>query len=153
MTEDAGALPHDHPMARFRRLAATLADAAAAEDCPPELAGDCRWFSEAVADYDERAAGGLQLAAAFGLNGAGPAAWWNRERLARRDALLRRARTEFFADLSLHAAANQILNAAARGARSATPPQSGPEALLAEAARIMPVPQSTRMITEILEIR
>lgn len=144
----------DHAINRLRRLAEVLAIVADTDGCAAELASDAAWFAGAVRRYDEGAPAGVDLARAFGMNlSVGGTTWWKAEALDRRNQLIREARETYFADLELSDAADQIRQAAARCRRATRRPQTGPGALLAEAARFMPIPQSSKMVREILETK
>lgn len=73
------------------------------------------WFPEALARYEAGAEDGLTLDRAFGLvPPRGGNSWWEAERRTRRDVLIRAARKQYFADLGVTKAAEQI---ALRGRR------------------------------------
>ncbi len=152
MIKSTGPLPDDHPMNRLRRLARVL-ELVAADPGGGQLAADANWLAAVVRRYDNEAAGGLDLAAALGLRPRpGGTPWWAAEARARRDDMMRRARDEFFGDLAIAEAAEAIRRAAAQ-ARQPRRPKHGPAARLAEAARFMPIPQATKSIREILEVK
>jgi hypothetical protein len=146
-------LPPDHPIARLRRLAEVLAIAAADPACGPELASDAEWFAAALRRYDHGAAAGIDLDRACGLAfSRGKSPWWETEAQHQRDALIRETHATYFAGLDISEAAEQIRQATSRLARQKRRPETGPGALLAEAARFMRIPQSTKKVREILEV-
>jgi hypothetical protein len=97
------------PIDRLRRLARALETGA-----PPEAA-DGVWLSQAIRQYEDGAATGLGLEHALGLVPApGQERWWTVEARRDRDALIRQYRDEAFSNLSIAAAAREIVLAGRR---------------------------------------
>jgi hypothetical protein len=147
-------LAPEHPVSRLRRIAEVLEIVAQHDDAEGDLKGDSAWLASAIRTYEADGPAGLGLDEAFGLalrRGITP--WWEQEARHRRDELIRQTAAEYFPDLGLAAAAAEIRRAAIRARHQRKGRETGPGALLAEARRFMEIPQTPKVIQQILEMK
>ena len=129
----------DQPLAAVRRLRA------AADHLERSGNRELVEIAAAVRRYEREAPLGLSLDDALGLSargGAGP--WWQQERRARRDAMLRDLHRAYFADLGLEQAAAEIAALASVRQSATTPARDERDRLVDEALRTgikIPAPQ------------